>query len=96
VLITLAWQAIAATAVDYTGFVHLLDAGGDLVAQTDRPPAGYPTSDWRPGEIIIDHFRVDLPSNMSPGTYPLRTGFYDPATVARLGEAADLGPINLP
>lgn len=95
-LITLAWQAIAATAVDYTGFVHLLDAGGDLVAQTDRPPAGYPTSDWRPGEIIIDHFRVDLPSNMSPGTYPLRTGFYDPATVARLGEAADLGPINLP
>lgn len=95
-LVTLAWQAVAATSVDYTGFVHLLDAGGDLVAQTDRPPAGYPTSDWRPGEIIIEHFRVRLPSSISPGTYRLRTGFYDPATVIRLGEAADLGPVNLP
>ena len=96
VLITLAWKAVVATPVDYTGFVHLLDANGELAAQTDRPPAGYPTSDWRPGEIIIDHFRVELPPDMLPGTYRLRTGFYDPATVVRLGEAAELGLVNLP
>ncbi|MBP6015918.1 MAG: glycosyltransferase family 39 protein [Candidatus Promineofilum sp.] len=96
VLITLAWEAVAATPVNFTGFVHLLDANDELVAQTDRPPVGYPTSDWQPGEIIIDHFRVVLPPDLSPGTYRLRTGFYDPATVVRLGEAADLGSINLP
>ena len=96
VLITLAWKAVVATPVDYTGFVHLLDANGELAAQTDRPPTGYPTSDWRPGEIIIDHFRVELPPDMLPGTYRLRTGFYDPATVVRLGEAAELGLVNLP
>lgn len=94
--VLLAWQAMAPAPLDYTAFVHVLDAAGTLIAQTDRPPAGYPTRDWRPGEMVIDHFEVALPADLAPGEYRLETGFYDPATVARLGDAAGLGVLSLP
>lgn len=95
-LVTLAWRSLAGSPVDYTAFVHLIDSSGNLVAQSDRPPAGYPTSDWRPGEIVIDPFHIDIPDGLPPGVYQLQTGFYDPANVARLGEAAALGDVTLP
>lgn len=95
-LVMLTWQAAGTPPLDYTGFVHLVGPDGTLVAQLDRPPAGYPTSDWRPGEIVVDHFRVDLPPDLPAGDYRLRTGFYDPATVTRLGDPADLGEVSLP
>lgn len=95
-LVFLAWQAQSAPPLDYTAFVHLIAPDGALAAQTDRPPAGYPTGDWRPGELVIDRFRLDLPEGLSPGVYRLQTGFYDPATVARLGEAVVLEEITLP
>lgn len=95
-IISLTWQADDNMPVDYTAFIHLIDQSGNLVAQTDRPPIGYPTSDWRPGEIITDRFRLDFPANLEPGNYRLQTGFYDPATIARLGDAADLGRIEIP
>jgi len=94
--VTLAWRSSAAVPDDYTAFVHLLDSGGALAAQTDRPPAGYPTSDWRPGEIVVDRFAIDLPPDLADGEYHLQTGFYDPATVTRLGDAAGLGTIAIP
>ncbi len=94
--VVLAWQSAAATPVDYTAFVHLLDSGGQVAAQTDRPPSGYPTSDWRAGEIVVDRFHIDLPDGYSAGSYRISTGFYNPADVVRLGEAADLGTIELP
>lgn len=95
-LVSLAWEASSAPYLDYTAFVHVLDGAGKLIAQTDRPPAGYPTGDWRPGEIVIDHFVVQLPAGLPPGEYRLQTGFYDPATVARLGDAAELGVMTVP
>ena len=95
-LVSLAWEASSAPSLDYTAFVHVLDGAGKLIAQTDRPPAGYPTGDWRPGEIVIDHFVVQLPAGLPPGEYRLQTGFYDPATVARLGDAAELGVMTVP
>lgn len=93
--ITLFWQATAAPARDYTVFVHLLDNAGTLAAQTDRPPSGYPTTDWRPGEVVVDRFRIELPDDPAPGAYRLQTGFYYLPTVERLGDAAELGEIEI-
>lgn len=95
-LVSLAWEALSPPPQNYTAFVHVLDAAGTLIAQADRPPAGYPTGDWRPGEIVIDHFVVELPAGLPPGEYRLQTGFYDPATVARLGDAVELDVVTLP
>ncbi|MBK8430310.1 MAG: hypothetical protein IPL28_02970 [Chloroflexi bacterium] len=78
--VTLTWQATAVPTADYTAFIHLLDEQGEIVAQLDRPPAGYPTADWRPNERIRDTFTLPLISYTT-----LRTGFYHPHTLQPLG-----------
>lgn len=87
-MVTLVWQAEAAMAQPFTAFVHVLDGQNQLVAQVDRPPAGYPTSDWLPGEMIVDTFTITLPDALPPGPYTLQTGFYDLATLLNLGDTA--------
>lgn len=63
---------------NYTVFVQLLDAQNNLVTSWDSPPfAGqYPTSQWQPGEILMDAFRLPLPDDLPPGEYHLVTGMY--------------------
>ncbi len=84
--ITLYWEALAPDGRDYTVFVHLVDAAGQLVAQSDGPPRGgtYPTSIWNTGEQIIDTRAVALPAELTAGRYTLLVGLYDPANGARL------------
>ncbi len=89
-VVTLFWRAEADMAVDYTAFVHLLDENGELLTQLDRQPDGYPTSDWRSGEIIMDEYVVQLPL----GDYHLETGFYYLPTLEPLGTAVTLDTIN--
>ena len=89
------WQAEAPTETAQHVFNHLLDAAGNIVAQTDYVPlwdARRPTSAWDdPDEILLGReFRVSLPSDLKPGEYQLISGFYDPETWQRL-LAADGG-----
>lgn len=90
--IPVAWQALAPLDADYTLFVHLLDAGGRLVAQHDKPPFdGFlPTRLWKPGDTLVDIFTLTLPANLAPGPYQLVAGAYLPATgttlAVRMGE----------
>jgi hypothetical protein len=79
------WSPLAAVSVDYTLFVHLVDAAGAIVAQADGPPVEglYPTSFWEVGEEILDRRRVSL-ADLSPGNYQIRLGWYDLATGQRL------------
>jgi hypothetical protein len=72
---------------DYTVFLHLTDAHGTLVAApADGPPLGgdWPTSDWVPGQTVVDTRLIPLPPQLPPGRYDLQLGFYDPASGARL------------
>ncbi|WP_420644325.1 ArnT family glycosyltransferase [Candidatus Leptofilum sp.] len=96
VRVTLAWQALAEMTREYTAFVHLLDAEGNLVAQLDRPPEGYPTTVWQLGELVQDTYTIQLPADLPPGRYMVQTGFYHLPTLANLGEAAVLTTIQLP
>jgi hypothetical protein len=88
------WQARSPVGTDYTVFVHLLNAAGDVVAQTDGVPVGgrYPTSAWEPGEQIIDSRLIALPADLPGGGYRLIVGIYDPLDGSRLrltGHEAD-------
>jgi 4-amino-4-deoxy-L-arabinose transferase-like glycosyltransferase len=95
--VTLRWQALANMQRDYTVYVHLVDDEGNLVAQEDRPPDGYPTSDWRLQEWVEDRFQVALPGTLPAGSYHLRTGFYYLPTAEPLGAPVALGePFTLP
>jgi len=80
--LTLFWQSLAETDLDYTVFVHVLNASGQIVAQTDAPPRGgsYPTSLWVPGEFIADDYSFTL----APGIYSIEIGLYLPENGERL------------
>ena len=77
--VTLTWQAISPVAEDYTVFVHVLDAAGKIVAQHDSQPAAsaWPTSAWRPGQIVVDPHPLVVPPDarrLEVGLYLLSTG----------------------
>ncbi len=94
--VSLAWQAQKPMVDDYTAYIHLTDADGTLIGQLDRPPAGYPTSDWQSKEIVVDSFVVPLPSDLSAGAeFGISTGFYYLPTLESLGEPVQLSQINL-
>mgnify|MGYP001266302525 CR=1 FL=1 len=84
--VELSWAATQPIPGDYTLFLHLLDSTGAMLAQDDGPPrAGYwPTSAWRPGEIVTSTHTLTLPTDLPAGVYRLGTGMYDPATGQRL------------
>jgi len=76
---TLAWLALGAAQTDLNAFVHLVGPGGDALAIGDAPPLGgsYPTTAWRPGEIVIDTYTLPLPPGTPAGQAELRVGWYD-------------------
>ncbi len=94
--VTLSWRADRVPAADYQVFIHLLDAGGNIVGQTDGQPVHWtrPTSTWQPGEQITDRHALWV-RNLSPGTYTLIAGLYLPATGDRLSTAAGASFVQL-
>ena len=95
--VPLVWRAEAETPTDYRVFVHLVDATGAIVAQSDAAPAGWtrPTTGWLPGEYVPDTHTLTLPSVLPDGPLTLRVGLYDPDTGARLlSGAADFAAIG--
>jgi 4-amino-4-deoxy-L-arabinose transferase-like glycosyltransferase len=80
------WLAAAKPSKDFTVFVHLLDENGNQVTGADNPPVfgDYPTSLWQEGDTILDEHILQIPAGVSPGTYHIAVGLYDPATLARV------------
>ncbi|MCS6909681.1 MAG: hypothetical protein NZM11_03820 [Anaerolineales bacterium] len=70
----------------YHVFVHLTDADGVIVAQSDGAPANGTrrTTGWLPGEYVVDPRTLSLPAGLTPGAYTLTAGLYRPDTGARL------------
>jgi hypothetical protein len=101
--VTLYWQVLAAPTADYDAFVHLLDANGQRVAQSDHRPGGvyYPSSLWQPGELLADAHTIALLAALPPGTYTLHTGLYDKPSMQRLSipgspdDSVELGTIQV-
>jgi len=85
VCVRLRWRATAPLTEDYTVFLHYL-RDGERVAQADsRPACGrYPTTAWRPGDVINDdHFIYPEGGKLgtpSPDNDTLLFGLWRPAT----------------
>jgi hypothetical protein len=88
VSLTLHWRALKEIETDYTVFTHVLGADGQVLAQKDNMPqdGSYPTTLWSPGEVVSDPYRIELPSDLKPGDYPLEIGFYVAENGLRLDE----------
>ena len=76
--LTLYWQPLKKVGKDYTVFVHLVDGEGRIRGQGDGPPleGSYPTSYWRPGEVVRDAHTVTVDAEAGPGDYRLLVGLY--------------------
>lgn len=74
------WMSESNVDVDYTIFLHLVDAQENLIAQMDSPPQGgsYPTSDWQAGELIPDLLELVIARDLPTGTYRVELGMYGP------------------
>jgi len=100
----LVWQAETQPAADYTVFVHVLRPDGTCCAwQADAMPRGgtYPTTRWRPGEVVTDSYTIALPDDLPAGEYVVEVGLYRAETGERLttatGEdAVRLAPLTIP
>jgi len=86
--LTVYWHALATPNKSYRSFVHLLDSGGQIVAQDDGVPGNgsLPSLGWLPGEYLADPRTLQLPPSLAQGAYRLAVGLYDPESGARLGE----------
>lgn len=95
--VTLFWRSDGLVGADNHVFVHLLDQGGNLVAQHDGVPAsrGRPTWGWQEGEVVRDEHPLPVPAGLPRGTYTLSVGMYDYGTKARL-PARDANGTELP
>ncbi len=82
--VTLKWRASQALPGDYAVFVHYL-RNGQLIAQHDGDPAQtyWPTSRWRPGDVIWDTYSLAINSAPKPGD-EVRAGLYLRADNRRL------------
>ncbi|MFN8494417.1 MAG: glycosyltransferase family 39 protein [Caldilineaceae bacterium] len=84
--LSLQWDSVQRANLDYTTFVHVVNADGKLVAQQDRPPLGgfAATRLWEPGQRVVDDYAIPLPSDLSTGKYTVQVGLYNPGNGARL------------
>jgi hypothetical protein len=91
--VTLYWQPQSEVNIDYSSYVHLVDETGRGITQSDHLPGGdyYPTSQWRPGEILRDDHVLTIPENVEPGVYRLLVGMYHYPEMEPLGGPADIG-----
>jgi hypothetical protein len=91
--ITLYWQPQSEIDFDYSSYIHLVDDSGRGITQSDHQLGGeyYPTSLWRPGEVLRDSHLLSIPQDVAPGVYRLVTGMYRYPALQPLGGPADIG-----
>jgi len=91
--VTLFWQPQSEIDFDYSSYVHLVDEVGRGITQSDHQVGGdyYPTSLWRPGEVLRDNHVLTIPQDVAPGVYRLVAGMYRYPSLEPLGGPADIG-----
>jgi hypothetical protein len=100
------WQPTGQSEAPLRVFTHLIGAvnpatGTPLWSQDDGPPQDgrLSTDTWAVGTRYRDIYQVPL-AGISPGTYELRVGLYDPVSGARIptntGDSLLIGMLELP
>lgn len=83
--VSLEWTADSKLAAEYKVFVHVLASDG-MVAQADSFPAQgtLPTTWWRPGDWVIDVYKISLSTTNSIAVHQIRIGLYRNDDLTRL------------
>ncbi|MBN1642763.1 MAG: hypothetical protein JXA09_16120, partial [Anaerolineae bacterium] len=103
-VVTLYWRVLApAQAEDHLLFVHVQDVAGLKWGSSDA--FDYPSSQWSPGQVIVQRRSIPISPLTPPGAYELVVGFYAHSQNARLprldsqgrvaGTTTALGPVSI-
>ncbi|MBI5081981.1 MAG: hypothetical protein HZB17_11880 [Chloroflexi bacterium] len=86
---TLHWRAMREVDTNYTTFIHVLDANGQIIAQNDAQPrnGSYPTSLWVKGEYVSDTIKLNTTAGAT-----IEIGWYEQESGVRVGEALKIKP----
>jgi hypothetical protein len=101
------WQTLTPPDAPYIATLQLLAPDGALVAQSDAPPGGFPTTQRVAGEYILDTRTLALPTHLPAGEYQLIAALYDALSLERLPATArdgsplpdnevELGTVRIP
>lgn len=77
--VSLLWFNLEQTDQNYVTYIHLTspDGGAPLAQHDSEPNMGtVPTTRWLAGQLVEDLHLVELPPNLTPGTYQLWAGMY--------------------
>jgi hypothetical protein len=88
--VTLTWRVFASPPQNYKIALRLKDPLGWDVARLDTQPGYgfYPTSMWRPGELVTDRCTLSLDDGTPPGVqYSLDVTLYEAASLRPIGTA---------
>lgn len=74
------WQALGKLDRDYQLWIRLVGKDGQVLTQKTVPPtsAGYPTSQWRVGDVIQGQHRLIVPADAPPGDATVVLSVVDP------------------
>ncbi|HEX2916819.1 MAG TPA: phospholipid carrier-dependent glycosyltransferase [Chloroflexia bacterium] len=99
------WQVLNRLPQDYVVYIHLQpeDKPDTNSASRDTQPfmGVFPTSQWKPGELLTDTPNLALPANLPPGKYNLVMGLYQndgkftPLPLADGAGSITLGTVNI-
>lgn len=94
VTLDVVWRAEQVMTVDYTIFVHVVDAQGAILDQIDIMPLQntYPTRRWQPGEFVLEQYL--FPIALAARADALRVGIYQPETGQRLMILHENSPLD--
>lgn len=103
--LSLTWQILQPLLPPHHIFIHLYDAVGNRIAQSDGDPmtaAGRaPSGSWLPGEYLTTQHTLTVPEN-TQAPFTAQMGLYNPATGQRLpvtingASSGDSATISLP
>lgn len=85
--LTLYWRSLSPMEANYSIFVHVFGRAEELLGAHDRYPGRgtFPTSQWRPGTIVKERFRIPLEGNSRPPIVArIEVGLYQFETMERL------------
>jgi 4-amino-4-deoxy-L-arabinose transferase-like glycosyltransferase len=94
--LTLFWECLEEMEQSYTVFTHLIDREGHIWGQKDNPPVDglYPTTRWKPGEIIRDQYDLIISPETPLGRYRIEVGMYLAETEERLQMLSNNGSVR--
>ncbi len=96
----LEWESLALAEESYTIFVHLNDLSHFPHVGLDYTPLGGATPThlwfpkWLPGQQMLDPYRLQIPAELSPGTYYIGVGLYEMVGLRRLHISDEQGSLS--